>query len=77
MGRAKDNFEYLDPSKGVTRDHVYGGLLTYDLKKSDKAIYTYLQNDFMCEISEGMIIDNKIYLSSFYDPCILVCEKLN
>ena len=77
MGRVKDNFEHLDPSKGVTRDQVYGGLLAYDLKKSDKAIYTYLQNDFMCEISEGMIIDNKIYLSSFNDPGILVCEKLN
>jgi hypothetical protein len=76
MGVAKNNFGILDPSKGIKREDVYGGILTFDFKKGDKPIYTFLQNDFMCEISSGMMIGNNIYLSSFYDNGILKCEKL-
>ena len=76
IGIAKINFEFLDPSKGLKREQVYGGILAYDMKKGDKPVYTFLQNDFMCEISHGMIIGDNIYLSSFYDNGILKCEKL-
>ena len=63
-------------NRKILRNKVYGGLLTYDLKKSDKPIYTYLQNDFMCEITHGMIIGDYIYLSSYYDVGILKCKKM-
>ena len=76
MGVAKNNFGILDQSKGIKREDIYGGILTFDFKKGDKPIYTFLQNDFMCEISSGMMIGNNIYLSSFYDNGILKCEKL-
>lgn len=76
MGKAKNNFEFLDPSKGITKEQVFGGLLTFDFKKGDKPVYTFLQNDFMLEISHGIIIGDYIYLSSFYDSGILRCEKL-
>ena len=77
IGSLKVNFDYGNPSKGITRDQVYGGILVYDFKKSDKPIYTFLQNDFMCEITHGMIIENSIYLSSYNDVGILKCEKMN
>ena len=77
IGSLKVNFDYGNPSKGVKRDQVYGGILVYDFKKSDKPIYTFLQNDFMCEITHGMIIENSIYLSSYNDVGILKCEKMN
>ena len=76
MGKVKNNYGILDPSQGITKEQVFGGLLTYDFKKSDKPVYTFLQNDFMLEISHGMIIGDNIYLSSFYDSGILKCEKL-
>ena len=76
LGNIKHNFEYGNPSKGVKKEQVYGGILTFDLKKSDKPVYTFLQNDFMLEITHGMIIGDKIYLSSFLDVGILECEKL-
>ena len=76
LGNIKHNFEYGNPSKGVKKEQVYGGILTFDLKKSDKPVYTFLQNDFMLEITNGMIIGDKIYLSSFLDVGILECEKL-
>ena len=41
MGIAKNNFEFLDPSKGIKGDQVYGGILVYDFKKDDKPIYTF------------------------------------
>ena len=77
MGKVKNNLEFCDPSKGITKDQVFGGLLTFDFKKGDKPVYTFLQNDFMTEISHGMIIGDDIYLSSFYDSGILKCKKLN
>ena len=76
MGISKNNYQYLDPSKGIKKEEVYGGLLVYDFKKDNKPVYTFLQNDFMLEISHGMIIGDNIYLSSFYDNGILKCEKL-
>ena len=76
LGSLKKNFDYLDPSKGLKKEEVYGGLLAYDIKKSDKPIYTFLQNDFICEVTNGMIIGDSIYLSSFNDVGILKCEKL-
>ena len=76
MGIAKNNFEFLDPSKGIKKDQVFGGILVYDFKKDDKCVYTFLQNHFIKEVSSGMIIGDNIYLSSFYDKGILKCEKL-
>ena len=76
MGIAKNNFEFLDPSKGIKKDQVFGGILVYDFKKDDKPVYTFLQNHFIKEVSSGMIIGDNIYLSSFYDKGILKCQKL-
>ena len=76
IGHLKINFDYPNPNKNIKRDQVYGGILAFDLKKGDKPVYTFLQNDFMCEISHGMIIGDNIYLSSFYDNGILKFEKL-
>jgi len=76
MGNLKHNFDYPNPNKGVSRDLVYGGIIAFDLKKGDKPIYTFLQNDFMLEITHGMIIDDKIYLSSYNDIGILECQIL-
>ena len=76
MGNLKHNFDYPNPNKGVSRDLVYGGIIAFDLKKGDKPIYTFLQNDFMLEITHGMIIDDKIYLSSYNDVGILECQIL-
>ena len=76
MGIAKNNFEFLDPSKGIKKDQVFGGILVYDFKKDNKPVYTFLQNHFIKEVSSGMIIGDNIYLSSFYDKGILKCQKL-
>ena len=77
MGNLRNNFEFNNPKAGINKDKVYGGVLAFDLKKSDKPIYAFLQNDFMLEITNGMIIGDKIYLSSYQDVGILECEKLN
>ena len=77
MGNLRNNFEFNNPKAGINKDKVYGGVLAFDLKKSDKPIYAFLQNDFMLEITSGMIIGDKIYLSSYQDVGILECEKLN
>ena len=77
MGNLRNNFEFNNPKAGINKDKVYGGVLAFDLKKSDKPIYAFLQNDFMLEITNGMIIGDKIYLSSYQDIGILECEKLN
>ena len=77
MGNLRNNFEFNNPKSGINKDKVYGGVLAFDLKKSDKPIYVFLQNDFMLEITNGMIIGDKIYLSSYQDVGILECEKLN
>ena len=77
MGNLRNNFEFNNPKAGINKDKVYGGVLAFDLKKSDKPIYVFLQNDFMLEITNGMIIGDKIYLSSYQDVGILECEKLN
>ena len=76
LGNIKNNFEFLDPSKGIKEDQVFGGILVYDFKKGDKPVYIFLQNNFMKEVTSGMIIGEYIYLSSFYDRGILKCEKL-
>ena len=76
IGKVRNNFGFLDPSSGITKEQVFGGLLTFDFKKGDRPVYTFLQNDFMLEITSGMIIGDDIYLSSFYDSGILKCKKL-
>ena len=76
IGHLKNNFDYPNPNKNIKRDQVYGGILAFDLKKGDKPVYTFLQNDFMCEITHGMMIGNNIYLSSYNDVGILKCEKI-
>ena len=77
IGKISDNFNFLNPKNGISRKQVYGGILAYDLKKGDQPMYTFLQNDFICQVTHGMIINNYIYLSSFYDSGILECEILN
>lgn len=76
LGNLKISFDYYDPNKNVSRDKIYGGLLVYEPNKSDKVIYTYLQNDFMIEVTHGIIEDDNIYLSSACDNGILRCKKL-
>lgn len=76
LGNLKISFDYYDPNKNVSRDKIYGGLLVYEPNKSDKVIYTFLQNDFMIEVTHGIIEDDNIYLSSACDNGILRCKKL-
>ena len=76
LGNLKISFDYYDPNKNVRRDKIYGGLLVYEPNKSDKVVYTFLQNDFMIEVTHGIIEDDNIYLSSACDNGILRCKKL-
>lgn len=76
LGNLKISFDYYDPNKNVSRDKIYGGLLVYEPNKSDKVVYTFLQNDFMIEVTHGIIEDDNIYLSSACDNGILRCKKL-
>ena len=75
MGNLKITFDYYDPTKNVRRDEIYGGIAVYEPNKSDEVVYTFLQNDFMIEITHGFIQGDDIYLSSACDNGILKCKK--
>ena len=76
LGNLKISFDYYNPTKNVSRDSIYGGILVYEPNKSDEVIYTFLQNDFMIEVTHGFIQGDDIYLSSACDKGILKCKKL-
>ena len=76
LGNLKISFDYYDPIKNITRDKIYGGISVYEPNKNDEVIYTFLQNDFMVEITHGFMQDDTIYLSSACDNGILKCKKL-
>ena len=67
LGNLKISFDYDDPTKNIPRDKIYAGLAFYDPYKSDEPIYTFLQNDFMIEVTHGFMQDDDIYLSSAID----------
>ena len=77
LGNLKISFDYYNPAKNISREKIYGGILVYEPNKSDEVIYTFLQNDFMVEITHGFIQGNYIYLSSACDNGILKCKKLS
>ena len=76
LGNLKISFDYYNPTKNVSRDSIYGGILVYEPNKSDEVIYTFLQNDFMIEVTHGFMQGDDIYLSSACDKGILKCKKL-
>ena len=75
MGNLKITFDYYEPTKNVRRDEIYGGIAVYEPNKSDEVVYTFLQNDFMIEITYGFMQGDDIYLSSACDNGILKCKK--
>ena len=76
LGNLKISFDYYNPANNVSRDSIYGGILVYEPNKSDEVIYTFLQNDFMIEVTHGFMQGDDIYLSSACDSGILKCKKL-
>jgi len=76
LGNLKISFAYVNPRNNVSRDTIYGGIIAYEPNKSDEVIYTFLQNDFMIEVTHGFIQGDYIYLSSACDKGILKCKKI-
>ena len=76
LGNLKISFDYYDPTKNIPRDKIYAGLAVYDPYKSEEPIYTFLQNDFMIEVTHGFMKYDNIYLSSAIYIGILKCKKL-
>ena len=75
-GNIKIALDFYNPANNITRDQIYGGMLVFEPLKSDQPIYTFLQNDFMIEITHGFMQGANISLSSSTDSGILKCKKL-